>query len=168
MDGRSVYGKEIDIAFRLINALSETQRGQAVIGAKVLDLVLGAGQDGKKIQPEGLKGVGDVGVATRRCWWTSSDNGPASRNDAFAEARMAEIRANLPETYFAWSGPTSAGSPAYFRIQGPTLVLEFAPQEGTLDHVHGIYRDPTNDYGAKFTGHSPGVARTTAPPFFAF
>jgi hypothetical protein len=68
--------------------------------------------------------------------------------DAFAEPRMAEIRANLPQTYFAWSGPTTNGSAAYFRIQGPTLVIEYAPQGG-VDHIHTIYRDPTNDYGAK-------------------
>jgi Protein of unknown function (DUF3500) len=62
---------------------------------------------------------------------------------------MAEIRTSLPETYFAWSGPTTTGSAAYFRIQGPTLVIEYAPQ-GNVDHIHTIYRDPTNDYGAKF------------------
>jgi hypothetical protein len=41
------------------------------------------------------------------------------------------------------------GSAAYFRIQGPTLVIEYAPQ-GSVDHIHTIYRDPTNDYGAKY------------------
>jgi hypothetical protein len=71
-------------------------------------------------------------------------------NDSFAEPRMAELRANLPQTYFAWSGPTTNGSAAYFRIQGPTLVIEYAPQQGSVDHIHTIYRDPTNDYGAKF------------------
>ena len=71
--------------------------------------------------------------------------------DAFAAPRMAEIKATLPQTYFAWSGPTTNGSMAYFRIQGPTLVIEYAPQR-SLDHIHTIYRDPTNDYGAKFAG----------------
>ena len=68
--------------------------------------------------------------------------------DAYAGPRMAEIRANLPQTYFAWSGPTTNGSAAYFRVQGPTLVIEYAPQD-SVDHIHTIYRDPTNDYGAK-------------------
>jgi hypothetical protein len=72
------------------------------------------------------------------------------QSDAFSEPRMPEIRTNLPDTYFAWSGPTTNGSAAYFRIQGPTLVIEYAPQGG-VDHIHTIYRDPTNDYGAKFT-----------------
>ena len=49
-------------------------------------------------------------------------------NDAFAEPRMAEIGANLAQTYFAWSGPTTNGSAAYFRVQGPTLVIEYAPR----------------------------------------
>ena len=73
------------------------------------------------------------------------------QNDAFAESAdgrdPGESRA---DTYFAWSGPTTNGSAAYFRIQGPTLVIEYAPQD-SVDHIHTIYRDPTNDYGAKFT-----------------
>jgi hypothetical protein len=72
-------------------------------------------------------------------------------NDGFAEPRMAELRANVNDTYFAWSGPTTNGGAAYFRVQGPTLVIEYAPQN-SVDHIHTIYRDPTNDYGAKFVG----------------
>jgi hypothetical protein len=33
-------------------------------------------------------------------------------------------------------------------IQGPHLVIEYAPQnDEPANHVHTIYRDPTNDYG---------------------
>ena len=70
--------------------------------------------------------------------------------DAYAEARMAELKSHLNDTYFAWSGSTTNGSLAYFRIQGPTVFIEYAPQQGDLDHIHTIYRDPTNDYGPKF------------------
>ena len=41
---------------------------------------------------------------------------------------------------------------AYYRVQGPALVIEYAPQPLGGDpslHIHTIYRDPTNDYGAK-------------------
>jgi hypothetical protein len=65
---------------------------------------------------------------------------------------MAEIKANLSGTWFAWSGPTTNGMPAYYRIQGPTVVIEYAPQPLGGDptmHIHTIYRDPTNDYGKK-------------------
>ena len=41
--------------FALINALDDKQKGQAILGYRVADLVLGAGQDGKTIQPEGIR-----------------------------------------------------------------------------------------------------------------
>jgi Protein of unknown function (DUF3500) len=73
-------------------------------------------------------------------------------NGNSATTRMAEIKADMNETWFAWSGPTrgEAGSniTAYYRIQGPHVVIEYAPQrDEPANHVHTIYRDPTNDYG---------------------
>jgi Protein of unknown function (DUF3500) len=70
-------------------------------------------------------------------------------NDEDAAARMAEIKSTLNQTYLAWYGPTTKGSAAYFRVTGPTIVIEYSPQQGG-NHIHGIYRDPTNDYGAKY------------------
>jgi len=77
-------------------------------------------------------------------------------NERSAAARMAEIKADLDDTWFAWSGPTTgeAGSniTAYYRIQGPHLVIEYAPQrDESNNHVHTMYRDPTNDYGSALT-----------------
>jgi len=64
-----------------------------------------------------------------------------------AAGRMAGIKDRIGETYFAWSGPTAKGSAAYFRVQGPTVVIEYAPQGGT-DHIHTVIRNPEDDYGA--------------------
>ena len=56
-DGKTIrpLGRESDEALTLLQSLDEKQRSQAVLGYKVADLVLGPGQDGKKISPEGLK-----------------------------------------------------------------------------------------------------------------
>ena len=79
-------------------------------------------------------------------------------HESAAAARAAEIKAGLDDTWFAWSGPTTVkpgrNITAYYRIQGPKLVIEYAPQGlgGDLSmHVHTIYRDPTNDYGRGLT-----------------
>ena len=148
-EGKTIrpLGNENDKAFALINALTDAQRQQAIIGARVADLVLGAGQDGRTIQPEGIR-ASALSAAHQTMLLDIVREWAGIQHDAFAEPRMAEIRTNLPDTFFAWSGPTTIGSAAYFRIQGPTLHIEYAPQGG-VDHIHTIYRDPTNDYGAK-------------------
>jgi Protein of unknown function (DUF3500) len=150
-EGRTVrpLGNENDKAFALVNALDDAQRKQAILGYRVADLVLGPGQDGRTIQPEGIR-ASALSTPQQTMLLDLVREWTGIMTDAFAVPRMAEIRTNLPETYFAWSGPTTNGSAAYFRIQGPTLVIEYAPQR-SVDHIHTIYRDPTNDYGGKFT-----------------
>ena len=78
--------------------------------------------------------------------------------ESAATARLAEIKATRDDTWFAWSGPTTVekghNGTAYYRIQGPTLVIEYAPQAMGGDpsmHIHTIYRDPGNDYARKLT-----------------
>jgi hypothetical protein len=151
VEGRTIrpLGKENDKAFELINALTDEQRKEAIISSRVADLVLGPGQDGRTIQPEGIR-ASKLTPAHQALLLEIVREWAGIQHAAFAEPRMAEIRSTLPDTFFAWSGPTVNGSAAYFRIQGPTLVIEYAPQGG-VDHIHTIYRDPTNDYGAKFT-----------------
>lgn len=149
VEGRTVrpLGDENDKAFALVNALDDTQRSQAVLNYRVADLVLGPGQDGRTIQPEGLR-ASSMTPAQQTMLLGIIEEWAGIMTDAYAGPRMAEIRSNLPQTWFAWSGPTTNGSAAYFRVQGPTIVIEYAPQGGA-DHIHTIYRDPTNDYGAK-------------------
>jgi hypothetical protein len=151
-------GGESDKALALLNALDEGQRKQAILGFRLADLVLGPGQDGKTIEPEGLK-ASAMNDGQRTMLVDLIAEWAGIVHESAATARMTELKADINETWFAWSGPVTAapGSniTAYYRIQGPHLVIEYAPQ--TLGgnpalHVHTMYRDPTNDYGRKFTG----------------
>jgi hypothetical protein len=157
VDSKTVrpLGAENDKAFALINELDEGQRKQAILTYKVADLVLGPGQDGKTIQPEGIK-CSAMNASQQAMLVDLVSEWADIIHEQAAVARMAEIKANLSETWFAWSGPTTNGMPAYYRIQGPTLVIEYAPQPLGGDptmHIHTMYRDPTNDYGKKSIGH---------------
>jgi hypothetical protein len=150
LNGQTIrpLGRENDKGFALINALNAAQRKQAILNYEVSDLVLGPGADGKVIQPEGIL-ASALDAAQQGLLLDIVHEWVGILNDDAAAAKMSEIKANLPRTYFAWSGATNNGGLAYYRIQGPTLVIEYAPQQGDLDHIHTIYRDPTNDYGAR-------------------
>ena len=150
-------GQENDKAFKLLNALDEKQRKDAILNYRVADLVLGPGQDGKTIQPEGLK-ASAMNDQQRALLLDVISEWTGIMHESAASTRMAEIKTGLGETWFAWSGPTTSepgrNGTAYYRIQGPTLVIEYAPQKLGGDpsmHIHTIYRDPTNDYGRKLT-----------------
>jgi len=139
----------------LLQSLDDKQRKQAVLGYEVADLVLGPGQDGKKIAPEGLK-VSAMNEKQKAMVLDLIAEWAGILNEASAVATMSEIKKDLNETWFAWSGAATgeAGTniSAYYRIQGPRLVIEYAPQrDEPTNHVHTMYRDPTNDYGGALT-----------------
>jgi hypothetical protein len=150
MNGQTIrpLGNENDKGFALINALNTEQQKQAILNYQVRDLVLGPGEDGKVIQPEGIIGSA-LDQNQQAMLLDLAHEWVGILNDEAANAKMAELKANMSRTWFAWSGATKNGGLAYYRVQGPTVVIEYAPQQGDLDHIHTIYRDPTNDYGAK-------------------
>jgi hypothetical protein len=154
IEGRTIrpLGDENDKAFALMNSLNAVQQKQVSIGAMVRNLVLGPGEDGKMIAPEGAK-ASTFNAAQKAALIDLIGEWVGIVGDAAAAVKMAEVKSNLDETHFAWAGSTAAGTNAYFRIQGPTVFIEYAPQgkESPSDHIHTIYRDPTNDYAAKAT-----------------
>ncbi|SDE82705.1 DUF3500 domain-containing protein [Terriglobus roseus] len=154
LNGKTIrpVGRESDKALALLQALDDSQRKQAVLSYQVADLVLGPGQDGKKIAPEGLK-ASSMNAQQQAMLLDVVAEWSGILTEPYAAARMAQMKADLKDTYFAWSGATDgkAGTniTAYYRIQGPHLVIEYAPQSDEPgNHVHTMYRDPTNDYGS--------------------
>lgn len=148
-----IMDAEFDASFTLINALDATQQSKAIIGTQVINLVLGPGEDGKTTQAEGIQ-ASELTADQRTLLLNLINERVGVLNDANAALKMAEIKANLNDTYFAWSGPTTEGSAAYYRIQGPTVIIEFSPQSmggSAINHIHAMYREPANDYGAKWT-----------------
>jgi Protein of unknown function (DUF3500) len=149
-------GQESDKALALLHALDDKQQKQAILSYQLADLVLGPGQDGKTIVPEGLK-ASSMTEQQRAMLLDVISEWADIIHESAAAARMTQLKADIDETWFAWSGPTSAtpgkNITAYYRIQGPHLVIEYAPQTLGGDpamHVHTMYRDPTNDYGKEF------------------
>ena len=142
-----------DAAFALVQSLDTTQQQAAILGSTYIDLVLGPGQDGKTIASEGLP-ASQMKADQQTAFLKLIGHYTGLANDEDAAVRLAEIQSTLDQTFLAWYGPTTQGQGSYFRVTGPTIVIEYSPQKSNTGsyHVHGIYRDPTNDYGAKYTG----------------
>lgn len=152
-----VLAQENDKAFDLLHTFDAAELKKAVLNYSVGDLVLGPGHDGQAIVPEGLKGS-EMTAKQKEMLLSLITEWSGIINKAYQSSRLAELKAGLNDTYFAWSGPSTHAAgrngTAYYRIQGPKVIIEFAPQgtNGDLDnHVHTIYRDPANEYGSAYT-----------------
>ena len=140
-EGREIrpLGQENDKAFALIDALDATQRSQAILGYRVADLVLGPGQDGRVIQPEGIR-ASAMSPAQQTMLLEIVREWAGIMNDAFAEPRMAEIRANLPQTYFAWSGADDRGQRRLFPHPGADTGHRIRAAGQPRPHSHHLSR----------------------------
>ncbi len=150
-DGKTVrpLGPENDLAFKLVSMLDAEQQKQAVLGTKPKNVVLGPGQDGKTIPPEGLK-CASLKEDQRATLLDLIGAWVHILPSDAAASRMAALKGKIDDTYFVWYGPTTNGSAVYYRIQGPALLIEYAPQ-GSTSHIHTIIRDPSNDYGKQLS-----------------
>ena len=126
----------------LMKALPDPQ-WQAAAAGRPRELHAGAGRDGVIPPPEGSL-VGDWTEARQRQLMELIGLWVRVMPQAAAERRLAEIEGERSRLRFAWYGPTDGSDPIYYRIQGPTLIIEFS---ATGNHYHSIYRNPTNEYG---------------------
>ncbi len=65
-----------------------------------------------------------------------------------ADLELAEIRsAGVEEIHFGWAGGSEPGEPHYYRIQGPTFLIEYDNRQNGANHIHSVWRDLTGDFG---------------------
>jgi hypothetical protein len=67
--------------------------------------------------------------------------------DEIAALRMTKVQqAGIDNLTFAWAGGTKRGELSYFRVQGPTFLIEFSNTMNDPNHVHSGWRE----FGAEF------------------
>ena len=65
-----------------------------------------------------------------------------------AETAWTKIEdAGWEKVSFAWAGGQESGEPHYYRVQGPTFLLEYDNTQNNANHVHTVWRDFENDFG---------------------
>jgi hypothetical protein len=56
-------------------------------------------------------------------------------------------RAGIDGVHFAWAGGTERRQPHYYRLQGPTFLVEYDNTQNDVNHLHSVWRDPERDFG---------------------
>jgi len=151
LDGKQIrpLTGEIDDAYALVALLDEQQRKAAVIRDRRGDLAAGPGRDGKVPESVGVD-CSTFDEAQRAKLTELISQWVSDLPPAQAEKRMAELTAEIDQMKFSWNGAVEVGSDISYRLQGPTLIIEYACQSLGGDpqqHLHTMYRNPQNEYG---------------------
>src|SRR4030095_7862630 len=73
---------------------------------------------------------------------------PSQMADDVAADRMAKIKAaGVEKVTFAWAGETEKGKKHYYRVQGPTFLIEYDNSQNDGNHIHSVWRDFAVDFG---------------------
>ncbi len=148
-DGWRVLAQEEDLGRALCVSLDADQRSAARISeTSPPDVASVPGQPARSIEPRGLalQGMNEV---QRRIYWQLTEEYTNDLCPELAQAELARMRAADPaELAFAFAGSSEPGAAFYWRIQGPHFVIEFDTPRGDPDHVHTLWRDFANDFGA--------------------
>jgi hypothetical protein len=146
--GLRVLGDREDAARALVMALDRSQRATAVIDDVAPDDILtGAELSVDPLSPVGVKAAA-LNLSQRELLMGVINAYTSVRADDIAAERMAGIRdAGLDDIGFVWAGPTERGAKHYYRVQGPTFLIEYDSTQGNGNHVHSVWRDFTGDFG---------------------
>ena len=146
--GLRVLREREDAARALVLALDGAQRTAAIIDDLAPDDILtGVELDIDPLSPVGVKAAA-LNPSQRDLLMRLIDAYTSIMADDVAAERMAKIReAGHDDIGFVWAGPTDRGKPHYYRVQGPTFLIEYDNMQGGGNHVHSVWRDFAGDFG---------------------
>jgi len=147
--GLRPLAEEEDLARRLVKGLPESLRARAILSETAPDDILTGDEPVAEMEaPEGVP-YGDLDAASATLFEQLLALYAGRLHPTLAAAEMADIEAagGLEELAFAWAGGTEPGEPHYYRIQGPTFVLEYDNTQGGANHIHSVWRNFARDFG---------------------
>ena len=143
-----LLGLEIALASALLSLLDDEQRAAATLdGEQPGDIIMSPAREEGLGTPAGLS-ASDMTPAQRQALlqlvWAYVDR----LDESVAARQRRRVLEDLEGIHFAWIGDPDPDAAHYYRVHGRRFVIEYATQENTPNHVHTVWRDLEDDFGA--------------------
>jgi hypothetical protein len=146
--GLRALADEEDIGRELVLSLDERQLADALISGRTpRDIVTGNAVRVEPLSPVGIRVTAlqpeqaAIMVRLLEVYLGRMAEPLAARR------RHALERTDFNEIAFAWAGSTRPGEPHYYRIQGPSFLIEYDNTQNNANHIHTVWRDFDGDFG---------------------
>jgi hypothetical protein len=146
--GLRILGDQEDAARDLLMALNDSQRAKAIIQNVALNEIVTTNKlDISPLSPAGIPAA-EMTPQQREMLMKVVNIYISKMADDIAADRTAKLqKAGIDKIAFAWAGETERGKKHYYRIQGPTFLIEHDNSQNDGNHVHSVWRDFNGDFG---------------------
>ena len=146
--GLRILGEHEDAARALLMALDAPRRAKALINTVAPgDIVTMNQLPITPLSPAGIT-ASELAPNQRDLLMKVIDLYVSAMTEDVAADRMDRLRkAGVEKIGFAWAGEAERGKKHYYRIQGPTFLIEFDNTQNDANHIHSVWRDFDGDFG---------------------
>ncbi len=146
-DRKQVLQQETELGFALVNSLDKDQLAMARFSENApREIITGTQRKVKNIEPRGIY-YSALTADQQKTFMKLLNVYIDNYELGYAEDLRAKIKAQgIDNLSFAWAGSLKPGKGHYYRIQGPTLLIEYDNIQNNANHVHSVVRDLNNDY----------------------
>jgi hypothetical protein len=146
--GLRVLAGEEDLGRRLVKSLTDDQRKAAVIETTAPKEILTEAK--RRVQPLETAGVAaaKLNAEQRGLLMTLVKHYVERVRPDLAASDLKKIeQAGVEKIHFAWAGGLEKGEGHYYRVQGPTFLMEYDNTQNNNNHIHAVWRDFDGDFG---------------------
>ena len=148
LKGLRPLGREEDLGRELLAALDSSQRQSVMIATEAPDDILMRPEQSEPEPPKGVAAA-DMTPDQREMLFNIVREYTSNMSPEEAAKAVETIReAGVDQIHFAWAGSNMRGEGHYYRVQGPTFIIEYDNIQNSANHIHSVWRDLTNDFGA--------------------
>lgn len=157
--GMRALAAEEDLAWDLLGSLSEAQRKLAVLSDSAPADIATSNTRKAAIQEDLGLAYADMTPDQRAKLKALVTTYASVQIEEGSKHRLNEIeRAGWGKIKFGWLGSTSKGKGWYYRVQGPTFLIECDDTQNNANHIHSVWRDFDGDFGPDELEHHYATA----------
>ena len=163
--GLRVLSVEEDLARSLVKSFDDAQRATALLGDTApADIITRMEREVSMLEDKGVA-YADMTPAQQGMLNALIDEYASVQAPELARTRIERLKAaGMEKIRFAWMGGLEKGQGHYYRVQGPTFIIEYDNTQNDANHVHTVWRDFTNDFGRDLLLEHYKAAANSANP----
>ena len=151
--GLRLLKAEDELAKALLAVLLEGGKKQVIFSEKApAEIITGEDRKVTATEPVGIA-AGEMSAAQKKALFDLISEFTNRHRSDLAEADMKKIAAaGIEKIHFGWAGGWKPGEAWYYRVQGPTFIMEAANTQNDANHVHAVWRSFDGDFGRDILG----------------